>query len=79
MERRLIDAISRMFNDSKSFYFSHTGDLTRSLQQQVETEEGDDGPSVLPLWKKVINMIYFMHCVLVTVCGIVYVMCCVIL
>jgi len=47
-----------MFNDSRSFYFSLTGDLTRSLQQQVETEEGDKTP-VLPLWKKVMK--YIIH------------------
>ena len=41
-----------MFNDSKSFYYSFTGDLTRSLQQQsIDAEDGEK--NALPLWKKV--------------------------
>lgn len=43
-----------MFNDSKSFYYSLTGDLTRSLLQQQQSLDTEDGEkNSLPLWKKV--------------------------
>ena len=33
-ERRILDEFCKMFNDSDSFYFSLTGDITNSLQRQ---------------------------------------------
>ena len=39
----------KMFNDSESFYYSPTGDLTNSLQRQFS---GKHSP-MDPLWKKV--------------------------
>ena len=38
-ERRILEEFYRLFNDSNSFYFSLTGDITNSLQRQVF--EGD--------------------------------------
>ena len=49
----MTDAILRMFNDSKSFYYSFTGDLTRSLLQQYSNNAEDKEKASLPLWKKV--------------------------
>ena len=49
----MTDAILRMFNDSKSFYYSFTGDLTRSLLQQYSKNTEDEEKTSLPLWKKV--------------------------
>ena len=41
-ERRMLEEFSRMFNDSESFYFSPTGDITNSLQRQTKgTERGE--------------------------------------
>ena len=34
-ERRILEEFYRLFNDSNSFYFSLTGDITNSLQRQV--------------------------------------------
>ena len=53
LERRLTDAVLRMFNDSKSFYYSFTGDLTRSLLQLQSNDTEDEDKTSLPLWKKV--------------------------
>ena len=38
-ERRILEEFYKLFNDSNSFYFSLTGDITNSLQRQVF--EGD--------------------------------------
>ncbi len=37
-ERRILDEISKMFNDSDSFYFSLTGDITNSVQRQANSQ-----------------------------------------
>ncbi len=37
-ERRILDEFVKMYNDSDSFYFSFTGDLTNSLQRQTATD-----------------------------------------
>ena len=34
-ERRIMDELNKLFNDSNSFYFCLTGDITNSLQRQV--------------------------------------------
>ena len=34
-ERRILDEFVKMYNDSDSFYFSLTGDVTNSLQRQM--------------------------------------------
>ncbi|EDO26798.1 predicted protein, partial [Nematostella vectensis] len=39
----------KMFNDSDSFYYSPTGDITNTLQRQC----GDHYDHSLPLWKRV--------------------------
>lgn len=47
-ERRVLDELSKMFNDSDSFYYSPEADLTSSLQRQ-SGKEYDVG---LPLWQR---------------------------
>jgi len=38
-EKRIVDEILKMFNDSDSFYFSLTGDITNSVQR-LNTSSG---------------------------------------
>ena len=45
-ERRILDEIHKMFNDSDSFYFSYSGDLTNSLQRQMSKTDGHGGDRV---------------------------------
>ena len=47
-ERRVLDELSKMFNDSDSFYYSTDTDLTSSLQRQSDPEY-DSG---LPMWRR---------------------------
>ncbi|XP_076043894.1 phosphatidylinositide phosphatase spermathreecae isoform X2 [Oratosquilla oratoria] len=47
-EKRVLDELSKMFNESNSFYFSFEGDLTNSLQRQSSETYNLD----LPLWKR---------------------------
>ncbi|XP_032240678.2 phosphatidylinositide phosphatase SAC2 [Nematostella vectensis] len=49
LERRLVEELLKMFNDSDSFYYSPTGDITNTLQRQC----GDHYDHSLPLWKRV--------------------------
>jgi hypothetical protein len=44
-ERRIVDEICKMFNDSESFYFSLTGDITNSVQRQATTKDANQGPT----------------------------------
>jgi hypothetical protein len=47
-ERRILDEISKMFNDSDSFYFSLTGDITNSVQRQAaEPKEEKEGNKIV--------------------------------
>uniref|UniRef100_A0A1E1XMC6 Putative inositol-145-triphosphate 5-phosphatase synaptojanin inp51/inp52/inp53 family n=1 Tax=Amblyomma sculptum TaxID=1581419 RepID=A0A1E1XMC6_AMBSC len=48
-ERRLLDELLKMFNDTDSFYFSPTGDLTNTLQRQVEQPPP---PAGSPRWER---------------------------
>ncbi|XP_061766803.1 phosphatidylinositide phosphatase SAC2 isoform X3 [Nerophis ophidion] len=48
LERRLLDELYKIFEDSDSFYYSSTYDLTNSVQRQ-----GDLHGSNVPLWKQV--------------------------
>lgn len=48
-ERRLLDELLKMFNDTDSFYFSPTGDLTNTMQRQVEQPQH---PADMPHWKR---------------------------
>lgn len=43
----ILQDLMRMFNDSQSFYFSDTADLTRALQEQGDSEQ------LLHWWRKV--------------------------
>lgn len=45
-----------MFNDSRSFYFSYTGDLTTCLQKQFEDQELTRG---LPIWRRADERFFF--------------------
>lgn len=47
-ERRVLDELTKMFNDSDSFYYSLDTDLTSSLQRQSDPNYD---PS-LPLWQR---------------------------
>ena len=53
-ERRILEELSKIFNDSDSFYFSFSGDLTNSLQRQTEAKKPE-----LPLWKNVDDRFFF--------------------
>lgn len=48
-ERRLLDELLKMFNDTDSFYFSPTGDLTNTLQRQAERPPPPTGS---PSWER---------------------------
>ncbi|XP_045780759.1 phosphatidylinositide phosphatase SAC2 isoform X2 [Maniola jurtina] len=60
-EKRLTDELHKIFDDSDSFYYSRTLDLTNSLQRQyeiekvLETEEGNKKPitDITRWWKHV--------------------------
>ncbi|XP_052745117.1 phosphatidylinositide phosphatase SAC2 [Bicyclus anynana] len=60
-EKRLTDELHKIFDDSDSFYYSRTLDLTNSLQRQyeiekvLETEEGNGKPltDITRWWKYV--------------------------
>ncbi|KAL0811443.1 hypothetical protein ABMA28_009844 [Loxostege sticticalis] len=60
-EKRLTDELHKIFDDSESFYYSRTLDLTNSLQRQyeiekmLETEEGTGKPvtDITRWWKHV--------------------------
>lgn len=39
-ERRLIEEVVKMYNDTDAFYFSPTGDLTNTLQRQFSSKSG---------------------------------------
>ncbi|XP_050735136.1 phosphatidylinositide phosphatase SAC2-like isoform X2 [Eriocheir sinensis] len=47
-ERRVLDELTKMFNESDSFYYSLDTDLTSSLQRQSEPEYDRS----LPLWRR---------------------------
>ncbi|XP_045613679.1 phosphatidylinositide phosphatase SAC2 isoform X2 [Procambarus clarkii] len=46
-ERRVLDELMKMFNDSDSFYYSCEADLTSSLQRQSDSYNAS-----LPLWRR---------------------------
>ena len=50
-ERRILDEIMKMFNDSESFYFSLTGDITNSVQRQATSKEGETDNMKKLEWK----------------------------
>jgi len=56
LEKKLIDEFLKLFNDSKAFYFSYTGDLTNSLQRQNEYQELNKG---LPVWRRADDRFFF--------------------
>jgi len=55
-QRRLIDELIKLFNDSQAFYFSFTGDLTNSLQRQYEDRDINNG---IPRHKRVDDRFFF--------------------
>ncbi|XP_064466053.1 phosphatidylinositide phosphatase SAC2-like [Ornithodoros turicata] len=52
-ERRVLDELAKMFNDTDSFYFSLCGDLTNSLQRQHNQAHNSSYIMNMPLWKRV--------------------------
>lgn len=53
-ERRILDEFIKLFNDTDSFYFSYSGDLTNTLQRQMSSPPSSD-----PLWKLVDDRFFF--------------------
>ena len=48
----MVEEFTKLFLDSDSFYFSFSGDITNSLQRQMEREKSiNDENRTLPLWK----------------------------
>ncbi|KAL7647035.1 UNVERIFIED_CONTAM: hypothetical protein RMT77_002292 [Armadillidium vulgare] len=47
-ERRILDELTKMFNESESFFYCQDYDITSSLQRQNETSYNKS----LPLWKR---------------------------
>ena len=65
-ERRILEEFSKMFNDSNSFYFSLTGDVTNSLQRQVArppimSTNAATGEQIelFPTWREVDERFFF--------------------
>jgi len=67
-ERRMLDELSKIWDDSNNFYFSTSGDLTNTqqrqwiLQQKEELtlkERPDYKPP--PLWKKLDHRFFWNH------------------
>jgi len=56
VEKRLLEEFSKMFNDSRSFYFSYTGDLTTCLQKQYECQQHNRG---LAVWRRADERFFF--------------------
>lgn len=48
LERRFVEELMKMFNDSDSFFYSPTGDLTNTLQRQFSGKYNVEDP----LWKR---------------------------
>ncbi|CAM1296239.1 INPP5F (predicted) [Pycnogonum litorale] len=58
LERRIMDELIKMFQETDSFYYSVTGDLTNSIQRQYlqRNRDKDTNKSVrkyIPLWKRI--------------------------
>jgi hypothetical protein len=56
VEKRLLEEFSKMFNESRSFYFSYTGDLTTCLQKQFQDRDLKRG---LPVWQRADDRFFF--------------------
>ena len=56
VEKRLLEEFCKMFNDSRSFYFSYTGDLTTCLQKQFEDRDLNRD---LPVWRRADERFFF--------------------
>ena len=67
VEKRLLEEFSKMFNDSRSFYFSYTGDLTTCLQKQFEDQDLTRG---LPIWRRADERFFFNKELLAEVIGL---------
>lgn len=53
LEKRLLEELSKIFSETGSFFFCHTGDITNSLQRQNNYTELQSGKSKRPLWQTV--------------------------
>jgi len=56
VERKILEEFAKMFNDSRSFYFSYTGDLTTCLQKQFQDQDINKG---LPMWQRADERFFF--------------------
>ncbi|CAB4065941.1 SAC2 [Lepeophtheirus salmonis] len=55
-EKRMLEEFYKLFNDSDSFFYSPSGDLSNSLQRQ---QEKDPQTQSLPLWKQFDDRFFF--------------------
>ncbi|XP_057317982.1 phosphatidylinositide phosphatase SAC2 isoform X2 [Microplitis mediator] len=53
LEKRLLEELSKIFSETGSFFFCHTGDITNSLQRQSNYTELQSGKNKRPLWQTV--------------------------
>ncbi|XP_065155717.1 phosphatidylinositide phosphatase SAC2 isoform X2 [Atheta coriaria] len=51
-ERQILEEFLKIFNDTNSFYFSHTCDVTSSLQRLCNNEKSKEFEG-MPLWKTI--------------------------
>ena len=65
-ERRVLEEFAKMFTESKSFYFSLTGDITNALQRQgarapTVTTNSITGEQIelFPTWRDVDDRFFF--------------------
>ena len=65
-ERRILEEFTKMFTDSRSFYFSLTGDITNALQRQLDripvtTKNSTTGEEIelFPTWRDVDDRFFF--------------------
>lgn len=57
LERRFVEELQKMFNDSDSFYYSPTGDLTNTLQRQFSGKYS----AADPVWKRCDKRFFWNH------------------
>lgn len=53
-EKRILDELNKIFTETDSFYFCHTGDITNSLQRLCNTKTQQNEKELnKPLWQRV--------------------------
>ncbi|XP_034939249.1 LOW QUALITY PROTEIN: phosphatidylinositide phosphatase SAC2 [Chelonus insularis] len=61
LEKRILEELNKIFSETDSFFFCHTGDITNSLQRQRERESKlqDDRNLNKPLWQNADNRFFW--------------------